>query len=93
MATVKIGAAYEESPTQTAKETWYADENGELTTDSAKAAFHITNKGELIQPAMVRKYGFVEGKPPSKEGKEGAAEEKGGGPAEDKAVEPKGRNK
>jgi len=85
MATVKVGAPYEEAPSQMAKETWYADENGELTTDSSKAAFHITNKGEMIQPAMVRKYGFVEGKPPGK------GEEKGGGPAEDKAVEPKGK--
>jgi hypothetical protein len=85
MATVKIGAAYEESPSQMAKETWYADETGELTNDSSKAAFHIAEKGQLIQPAMVRKYGFVEGKPPGK------SEEKGGGPAEDKAVEPKGK--
>lgn len=88
MATVKIGRASdnEAKPTQKAKQTFYADAEGNVTTDSANAALHLTNKGEDILPHIAAKYGFVDGDVPAKASK---AEAKATAPAENKAVETK----
>jgi hypothetical protein len=76
MATLKVGKASdnEAKPTQQAKQTWYADADGIPTTDSSKAAFHLTNKGEDILPHVALKYGFVDGDIAPKVIKQSAAE-------------------
>ncbi len=76
MATVKVGRASdnEAKPTQKAKQTWYADADGVPTTDSSKAAFHLTNKGQDILPHVARKYGFENGDIAPKVVKQSAAD-------------------
>lgn len=88
MATLKIGKAAENSPTQTAKQSWYVDEDGNPTTDASKAALHIAEKGQMIMPDVATKYGFVDG---DIKGKEPKAEAKGQTPTENKAVESKAK--
>jgi hypothetical protein len=76
MATVKIGRASdnEAKPTQTAKQTWYADEFGVPTTDAEKARTRIAEKGQEILPHVVAKYGFENGTVAEKAAKQMAAE-------------------
>lgn len=85
MATLKVGRASDNelSATQKAKQTWYADAEGNPTTDASKAAQHIAEKGRPILPHIATKYGFVDGDI-SKKG-----EAKGQAPSENKAVESK----
>ena len=68
MATLKIGRASntEAKPTQKAKQTWYADADGNPTTDATKAAVHLTDKGSEVLPHVAAKYGFVDGDIPTK---------------------------
>jgi hypothetical protein len=83
MATVNVRRASEneEKPSQKAAKTYYADAEGNVVTDSANAAFHLTNEGEEILPHIAKRYGFVDGKPKT------AA--KSTAPTENKAVETK----
>lgn len=78
MATVKIGRAAENSPTQKAKQSWYVDAEGNPTTDASKATLHIAEKGQMIMPNIAAKYGFVDG--------DIADKKKAQAPAENKAV-------
>ena len=96
MATLKVGRASdnEPKPTQKAKETFYADAEGNVTTDAEKSVLHLTDKGQPILPHIAAKYGFVDGDikgkakaEPVKESVEVKKQE----PTENKAVGPKSK--
>lgn len=66
-----------------AKDTYYADAEGNVITDASKSVLHLTNKGQEILPHIAMKYEFVDGAP------KGAKEAKMTAPTENKAVEKK----
>jgi hypothetical protein len=49
-----------------AKETYYLDENGQITTDAEDGVRRIARKGSTINPAVAKIYKFVDGEPVKK---------------------------
>ncbi|MEO7398629.1 MAG: hypothetical protein ABIW84_08710 [Ilumatobacteraceae bacterium] len=46
-----------------AKDTYFLDENGKITTDAKKGVRRITRKGHFINPAIEKVYDLVDGEP------------------------------
>lgn len=49
-----------------AKDTYFVDEKGKITTDANKSVRRIARKGSFIRPDVVKTYGFKDGAPVTK---------------------------
>lgn len=50
-----------------AKNDYYLDENGKVTTDPEKGARRLVRKGSTVGAVIEKRYGFVGGEPTSKD--------------------------